>query len=383
MLPLARRGLHRVAAAGPPLAALPAEHSVFVSLATQPHANLALEEWLLQALAPAARPALLLWRNAPSVILGRTQNPWLEADLARLRARGVPLVRRRSGGGAVYHDLGNLNCTFLGPRPEHVPARNAALLARAVHRGPPGSRTCMREARANMAHPPHRAQPRASRCARRTAATSFSASASSRARPSASCVRWCSATRHGGRGGRRSRRGAGARQDAKMAYHHCTLLLRADLGELAAALHPAAAASMTGKGVPSVRSRVVNLGELTAAPLDDAALVAAIAAEFTAAHGLPPPPPRLPAFDPAAAPLAADPALAALAAEFAGWAWSFAQTPPFAVRHPVALPAGPAVRGASTLAVCSSGAALVCVFFFSSFLPHRSPAGDDRPFGLD
>jgi lipoate-protein ligase A len=115
--------------------AVPADASVFVSRATQPHANLALEEWLLRELTPTGRPALLLWRNAPSVILGRTQNPWLEADLAALRRRGVPLVRRRSGGGTVYHDLGNLNCTFLGARADHQPARNAALLARAVHRG--------------------------------------------------------------------------------------------------------------------------------------------------------------------------------------------------------------------------------------------------------
>jgi lipoate-protein ligase A len=110
---------------------------------------------------------------------------------------------------------------------------------------------------------------------------------------------------------------------------------------LAEALHPAGAPSMSGKGVASVRSRVVNLRELQPA-LDEPALLSAIAAEFCAVHGLPPPPPTLPVWDPFAD-AAQLPGLAEIAADFAGWQWTFGQTPPFTVRHPLAF--RPAVSG--------------------------------------
>lgn len=44
--------------------------------------------------------------NTPSVVIGRHQNPWLEVDVQYLEEKGINLVRRYSGGGAVYHDLG-------------------------------------------------------------------------------------------------------------------------------------------------------------------------------------------------------------------------------------------------------------------------------------
>ncbi len=62
-----------------------------------------------------------LWRNAPSVIIGLNQNAYSEVNLAYLEERGIRLARRVTGGGAVYHDLQNLNYTFVGrdvsPRP--------------------------------------------------------------------------------------------------------------------------------------------------------------------------------------------------------------------------------------------------------------------------
>jgi len=74
--------------------------------------NLALEELLFQ---DGASDSFMLWRNAPSVILGRHQNAAAEIDAGMVRARGIRVVRRITGGGAVYHDLGNINFSRTGP----------------------------------------------------------------------------------------------------------------------------------------------------------------------------------------------------------------------------------------------------------------------------
>eukprot|EP01044_Picomonas_judraskeda_P002970 COSAG03_NODE_229_length_10305_cov_30.967085_8_plen_224_part_00 len=63
---------------------------------------------------PDAPPVLYLYRNAPSIVLGRNQNPWKQCRMGGLRDAGVSLVRRSSGGGTVYHDLGNTNFCFIG-----------------------------------------------------------------------------------------------------------------------------------------------------------------------------------------------------------------------------------------------------------------------------
>lgn len=80
-----------------------------------PYWNLALEDVLLQQFAVDA-PTLLLWRSADAVIIGKNQNPWRECDLTWMTGNEVALARRISGGGAVYHDHGNLNYAFFLPR---------------------------------------------------------------------------------------------------------------------------------------------------------------------------------------------------------------------------------------------------------------------------
>lgn len=79
---------------------------------TQPQLNLALEEYLLRQV-QVAEPLLLFYVNEPSVIIGRNQNTLEEIDADYVEANGVHVVRRLSGGGAVYHDLGNLNFSFV------------------------------------------------------------------------------------------------------------------------------------------------------------------------------------------------------------------------------------------------------------------------------
>ncbi|KAF8214144.1 Lipoyltransferase and lipoate-protein ligase [Mycena galopus ATCC 62051] len=84
------------------------QNSVFISQSTDPLFNLTFEDWLFRH-SPPDKPLLFLYRNTPCVVIGRNQNPWKEANMQALRTRDVPLLRRRSGGGTVYHDLGNTN----------------------------------------------------------------------------------------------------------------------------------------------------------------------------------------------------------------------------------------------------------------------------------
>lgn len=81
---------------------------------TDPAINLALEEHCVRHVARHGA-LLLLYVNDPCVVIGKNQNPLREVDVERARARGIPIVRRISGGGTVYHDRGNLNFSFHRP----------------------------------------------------------------------------------------------------------------------------------------------------------------------------------------------------------------------------------------------------------------------------
>lgn len=78
-----------------------------------PAVNLALEEALVRAVPPV--PVLRIWQNDTCVVLGRGQRLHREANVAACAAAGVAILRRASGGGAVYHDLGNLNISLVVP----------------------------------------------------------------------------------------------------------------------------------------------------------------------------------------------------------------------------------------------------------------------------
>lgn len=77
-----------------------------------PALNLALEEYILRN-GPPGEDLLLFYINAPSIIIGRNQNTIEEINLSYVEQHGIHVVRRMSGGGAVYHDLGNLNFSFV------------------------------------------------------------------------------------------------------------------------------------------------------------------------------------------------------------------------------------------------------------------------------
>jgi lipoate---protein ligase len=76
---------------------------------TDPYFNLATEEYVLKEISD---DSFMLWRNEPSIIVGKHQNTLAEINLEYVKANGIKVVRRLSGGGAVFHDLGNLNFTF-------------------------------------------------------------------------------------------------------------------------------------------------------------------------------------------------------------------------------------------------------------------------------
>lgn len=80
---------------------------------TDPYINAATEQWLQEQ--TALPPVFFLYRNSPSIIVGKYQNVYAEVDVAQARKRGIPIVRRCSGGGTVYHDDGNFNLCFVEP----------------------------------------------------------------------------------------------------------------------------------------------------------------------------------------------------------------------------------------------------------------------------
>ncbi|MFA5713027.1 MAG: lipoate--protein ligase [Bacteroidales bacterium] len=107
-----------------------------IESSNNPQWNLACEEYLFKGL---NIPIIRLWQNSPSVIIGLHQNSYAEINHQYVRENNIPVVRRLSGGGAVFHDLGNINFTFIderipGESNSEMFARFTAPIVRALHK---------------------------------------------------------------------------------------------------------------------------------------------------------------------------------------------------------------------------------------------------------
>ena len=83
------------------------------NLSTDVYYNMAFDEYALEQL-PLDEPLFYLWQNRPAVIIGLNQNAYAEVDIDYIQQHNIALARRITGGGAVFHDLGNLNYTIVG-----------------------------------------------------------------------------------------------------------------------------------------------------------------------------------------------------------------------------------------------------------------------------
>lgn len=249
---------------------------VLQSQSTDVHQNLALEDWIDGNVDLQQRSILLLWRNCPAVVIGRHQNPWTECNLLAMRRAGIPLARRRSGGGTVFHDLGNLNLTFFTSKKAYDRKRNLKVITEALRRVRPRLDVQATD-RFDILLNGYKISGTASRLSR------------------------------------------------KSSYHHCTLLHSADRSALAAVLRPSCP-GIHSNATPSIPSPVTNL--LDYAPsLQWEELLEALVHQYNTEFGFSA---ALTLIDPSDE--SAFPGLSKMATELRSWDWTFGKTPKFSVQ---------------------------------------------------
>ena len=103
------------------------------STGVNPYKNLAMEEYLFSHCGED-EAILYLWQNQHTIVIGRNQNAWKECQISRIEEDGAVIARRLSGGGAVFHDLGNLNFTFLVNKDEYSLEKQLQVIINAMGR---------------------------------------------------------------------------------------------------------------------------------------------------------------------------------------------------------------------------------------------------------
>ncbi|KAG5419894.1 hypothetical protein I9W82_001774 [Candida metapsilosis] len=114
------------------------EPTIIISKLNDPYLNLAIEDYVYSKIpisktTPFKAHRLMFYTNSPCVVIGKNQNPWKEVNLPVMNRLGIPLIRRRSGGGTVVHDLGNVNYSFMSTKQEFDRFKFVNLIVEAVN----------------------------------------------------------------------------------------------------------------------------------------------------------------------------------------------------------------------------------------------------------
>lgn len=222
-----------------------------------------MEEGLLLSL-PDNQAILFLWQNEHTVVVGAGQNAWRECNTALLEKEGGRLARRSSGGGAVYHDLGNLNFSFIVPRADYDVDRQLRVVQSAV-------RACGLNAE-------------------KTGRNDLTVDG-------------------------RKFSGNAFRLMKNSALHHGTLLIDSDMEKVSRYLTPDQD-KLKAKGVKSVSSRVVNLSELGSVTVEK--LASALQSAFSEEYGR---------AEISTAEKAELPMLGELLEKYRSWDWNYGSSP--------------------------------------------------------
>ena len=246
---------------------------ILKSSVTNPWFNLATEDWIFNTLDPDSH-TLFLWRNSETVVIGRSQNPWVECKTDKMEEDDVFLARRQSGGGAVFHDLGNTNFTFLSPKDEYDQAANFTIIINALK------------------------------------SLGIDATLSGR---------------NDMQVGDKKISGSAFKHAIDRSFHHGTLLVNADMQKLGDYLNPHPL-KLKAKGIKSVRARVANLKEFNDT-INHEILSNAIIEAFCEYYGQTV---EVEVLDEAS--LAKQPTLNKYYQQMADWDWRFGKTPEFSHR---------------------------------------------------